>query len=334
MNWYLLLLFLCLCALISSLLLTRIMVSVMAKFDIVDRPSNRRVHNIVTPRGAGIGFVLILSVLMPLFEYFSFDTISNSERILQIFLPIALVSFWDDIYNVMIPIRLLVHILCSALAVMWVIHPDRLFHYEIPGNLDLAIGAFALLTFVNIYNFLDGIDGITAVQSIQLSVTILILCYLRSDVVPEVGLISALASIVLGWSLGFLYFNWQPAKIFLGDVGSIGLGFILGICLLKVATTGERLFASCVIASLYYIADGGLTILIRILKREKIWQPHLQHFFQKAVKRDKSHKKVVIRIMKCNFLLMLLAINCLYYPIVSIIFAILVVIVTLITSII
>lgn len=330
MSWYILLLLLFCCSIISSLILTKILVFILNKLAIVDKPSYRRVHSDITPRGAGIGFVIILSTLMLIFEFFVFNNIYHSERILQLFMPIALVSFWDDVSNISISLRLLIYILYSILAIMWIMHPDRLFHYEIPKNLDLAIAAFALLTFVNIYNFLDGIDGITAIQTIHLSITIIVICYLRSDVIPEIGLIVTLSTITLGWSFGFIYFNWQPAKIFLGDVGSISVGFILGICLLKIATAGERLFASCVIASLYYIADGGLTIITRLVKGEKIWQPHLQHFFQKAVKRGLSHKQVVIRIMKCNFLLMLLSIYCLYYPIVSIIFAIITVMVTLI----
>jgi UDP-N-acetylmuramyl pentapeptide phosphotransferase/UDP-N-acetylglucosamine-1-phosphate transferase len=143
-----------------------------------------------------------------------------------------------------------------------------------------------------------------------------------------------IATIILGWSMGFIYFNWLPAQIFLGDVGSIGIGFLLGVCLLIIASASAKLFAACVIAALYYVADGGMTILIRLVKGERIWEPHLQHFFQKAVRKGDSHKKVVKRIMKCNILLMLFAVNALYYPVLSIIAAILIVMVTLIRSVI
>jgi UDP-N-acetylmuramyl pentapeptide phosphotransferase/UDP-N-acetylglucosamine-1-phosphate transferase len=85
-----------------------------------------------------------------------------------------------------------------------------------------------------------------------------------------------------------------------------------------------------VIAALYYIADGGITILIRLVKGEKIWMPHLQHFFQRAVQKGLSHKEVVKRIMQCNAILMLFSINALFYPVMSIICAMLVVMVTLI----
>lgn len=321
-------------AMICSFILTRILVSIMPKLGIVDIPSKRRAHEQATPRGGGLAFILIFSIALPVFEYIMRGTYSGSADILQIFLPISLISFWDDVSHVMVPMRLFVHVLCASLAVMWLVHPSTILHYEIPMSLDLAIGTFALLTFLNVYNFLDGIDGITVSESIHLSTTILLLCIFRYDIIPNVDIVIMVATIILGWSIGFIYFNWQPAKIFLGDVGSISIGFLLGVCLLTIASANAKLFAACVIAALYYIADGGITILIRLVKGEKIWEPHLQHFFQKAVRKGHSHKKVVQRIMKCNILLMLFAVNALYYPVLSIISAILIVMITLIRSVI
>ena len=317
-------------ATICSFLLTRLLVYVMPKFGIVDIPGARRVHLRKTPRGGGLAFVLIFSVLLPMFEYMIWSSFSSSIELLQIVLPISLVSFWDDVSHVMVTLRLLVHVLCSCLAIIWLVHPSTILHYEIPMSLDLAIGAFALLTFLNVYNFLDGIDGITVSESMHLSCTILLLCVLRYDIIPNVDMIIITATIILGWSVGFIYFNWQPAKIFLGDVGSVSLGFLLGICLLTIASASAKLFAACVIAALYYVADGGMTILIRLVKGERIWEPHLQHFFQKAVQGGKSHRFVVRSIVKCNIVLMLLAANALYYPVISIICAIIVVMITLI----
>ena len=319
---------------ICSFILTRILIYIMPKLGIVDIPSKRRSHKQETPRGGGLSFIFIFSISLPIFEYMMRGTYSASMNILQIFLPISLISFWDDVSHVSVPVRLFMHILCALLAVMWLVHPSTILHYEIPMSLDLAIGAFALLTFLNVYNFLDGIDGITVSESIHLSCTILLLCIFRYDIIPNVDIIIMIATIILGWSMGFIYFNWQPAQIFLGDVGSISIGFLIGVCLLIIASASAKLFAACVIAALYYVADGGMTILIRLVKGERIWEPHLQHFFQKAVRKGDSHKKVVKRIMKCNILLMLFAVNALYYPVLSIIAAILIVMVTLIRSVI
>jgi UDP-N-acetylmuramyl pentapeptide phosphotransferase/UDP-N-acetylglucosamine-1-phosphate transferase len=302
----------------------------MPKLGIVDVPSARRAHARPTPRGGGVSFVIIFSVIFPIFEYWVSGEYSLSVKLLQVLLPLSVISFLDDVSHVMIPLRLVVHAVCACFAVMWLVHPNNILHYEIPNWLDLVIGTFALITFLNVYNFLDGIDGITVSESIHLSITILLLCILRHDIIPNVNNIMAIATIIFGWSMGFIFFNWQPAKIFLGDVGSISIGFVLGICLLMVASASARLFMSCVIASLYYIADGGMTILIRLVKGERIWEPHLKHFFQKAVRSGKSHRYVVMRITKCNILLMLFALNALYYPVVSAICAILVVMVTVI----
>lgn len=325
---------LCLTSFFISLLLTKNLIFLLKQYGMIDFPDARRSHTTVTPRGGGLAFVIIFALLFPLFEYYSSKEINNSVEILQIFLPIAIVSFWDDIFHVQIPIRLIVHILCSVLAVMWLIHPTLILQSQLPIYLDLMIGAFALLAFLNIYNFLDGIDGLTASETIYLSITILTLCFLNYGIIPKAKIVIAICVITLGWAFGFLYFNWQPAKIFIGDVGSVSIGFLLGFCLLTVAATNTELFLACIIAPLYYIADGGLTILIRMLKGEKIWEPHLQHFFHKSVSKGRSHKQVVKGIMKCNFWLMIFSISSLYYPILSFIGAITVVMITLIRSVI
>jgi UDP-N-acetylmuramyl pentapeptide phosphotransferase/UDP-N-acetylglucosamine-1-phosphate transferase len=330
MNYFLLLTLLILLSFLLSVILVKALIIIMPKFDIVDRPGNRRAHSKITPRAGGLAFVITFFLLLPIFEQYTFGTLYNSINILQIFAPIALVSFWDDVSDIPVVFRLFIHILCACLAIMWLIHPYKVLHSELPLMVDLVIGAFALLTFLNVYNFLDGIDGITVSQSIHLSLTILILCFIKSDIIPNIWAIMNISCIILGWSCGFILFNWQPAKIFPGDVGSISLGFLLGICLLTVASGSERLFASCVIASLYYIADGGMTLLIRLVNGEKIWQPHLQHFFQKAVKNGLSHKQVVTRIIECNFILMLLAIGALSYPVICVILGLFTVAVTLI----
>ena len=170
----------------------------------------------------------------------------------------------------------------------------------------------------------------TSVESIHLSITMMILCILKFDTIINVDLIIVIILITLSCSISFLIFNWHPAKIFLGDVGSISLGFLLGFCLLLISASSTNLLIACIIASLYYIGDGGGTILIRLINKEKIWEPHLKHFFQKAVVNGMHTKQIIKRIIICNFLLMLLSINALYYPIISFISALLVIFITLI----
>jgi Fuc2NAc and GlcNAc transferase len=132
-------------------------------------------------------------------------------------------------------------------------------------------------------------------------------------------------AIILGWAVAFLAFNWSPAKIFLGDVGSISLGFLFGICMLLMSMGSIKLLIATIIINLYYIADAGITILIRFFSGEKVWEPHLKHFFQRAVQRGLSHKAVVSRIVICNIALMLLGVYALHAPIISVILSIFVV---------
>ncbi|WP_342267414.1 UDP-phosphate alpha-N-acetylglucosaminyltransferase [Candidatus Tisiphia endosymbiont of Empis tessellata] len=322
--------FLFLLSFIATSFLTWLLISSLPSFGVVDIPDPRRVHSRITPRGGGLAIVIVVIIALIAYEYFSTKTLINSIKIVPLLLIISSISFLDDLISIPIFVRLIFHIICSTIAIFLFLFPVVLFHHELPLYIDFMLSIIGLIVFLNIYNFLDGIDGISGAESIHLSITILILCYLKSDIIININFIIVLNIIILACSIGFLIFNWHPAKIFLGDVGSISLGFLLGLCLLLISASSVHLFVASSIASLYYLADGGLTILIRLVNKEKIWQPHLKHFFQKAVRNGKSHKEVVSRIIICNILLMVLSIISLYFPLLSIIFAILVVMVTII----
>ncbi|WP_341749370.1 UDP-phosphate alpha-N-acetylglucosaminyltransferase [Candidatus Tisiphia endosymbiont of Sialis lutaria] len=322
--------FLFLLSFIATSFFTWLLIFNLPSFGMVDIPDPRRVHNRITPRGGGIAIVIVVIVGLISYEYFTTKALINSIKILPLLLIISTISFLDDLISVPVFIRLIIHIICSTISIVFFLSPALLFHHELPLYIDFVLSIIYLTTFLNIYNFLDGIDGISGAESIHLSITILILCYLKYDTIINTNFIIILNIIILGCSIGFLIFNWHPAKIFIGDVGSISLGFLLGLCLLLISASSIDLFIASSIASLYYMTDGGLTILIRLLNKEKIWQPHLKHFFQKAVKNGKSHREVVCKIIICNILLMVLSITSLHFPLVSTIFAVLVVMVTII----
>lgn len=311
---------------IATAILTYILTKYFAAIGLVDVPSNRRSHDKVTPRGGGLAIVIVVMIALSSFEYITSGLLINSIKILPLLFIIAFVSFLDDLKPVPVLIRLIVHLICSAFAVF--LFSPLNFTTPILTYIVFTALVVALSGFVNIYNFMDGIDGMSCVESIHLSSSILILCLLQFQVLVNPYFIVNISIIILGCSIGFLIFNWNPAKIFLGDVGSISLGFLLGLCLLLLAITNANLFIACFIASLYYVTDAVLTILIRLINKEKIWQPHLKHFFQKAVKKGKSYKKVVSIIAICNVFLMILSVFSLYFPIISLILALSVIILT------
>jgi UDP-N-acetylmuramyl pentapeptide phosphotransferase/UDP-N-acetylglucosamine-1-phosphate transferase len=121
-----------------------------------------------------------------------------------------------------------------------------------------------------------------------------------------------LTLILTGVCLGFLAYNWHPAKIFLGDIGSVPLGFLIGFCLITLAVKGYLIAA--LILPLYYFADSGITLGKRTMRGEKIWQAHRQHFYQKAALGVERHDKVVLWIIFANIGLISTALWAVSYP--------------------
>ena len=124
--------------------------------------------------------------------------------------------------------------------------------------------------------------------------------------------------------MAFLKYNTHPAKLFLGDVGSISLGFVLGYCFMLLCLADYRLIIPSIIANLYYFADGAGTLFMRFIKGEKFWLPHLNHCFQKAIQQGMKPPKVMSYIIRCNILLATLAISSLHYPALSLLLAVIV----------
>ncbi|MDX2049592.1 MAG: glycosyltransferase family 4 protein [Rickettsiaceae bacterium] len=294
---------------------------ILRKCGIVDVPSSRRAHLRPTIRGGGISLVIAFVITLIFISCNSHGRIIPAAIVNPV-LMVSVVSFWDDVVGISVVNRLVVHFVSSYLCVSFFISPYLIFRGELHPLLDMTLCVIALVSFINIYNFLDGIDGISAMQSIHLSITAIVLCILRDKVIINVDTVFYVSSILLGCSLGFLLFNWNPAIIFMGDVGSTFLGMLHGLNLLIIASSSERLFLASTIASLYYIADGGLTILIRLMRGEKIWLPHLNHFFQQAARKGMSHAEIVTKISVCNIILLALAVLSIYTPHVAIVLSV------------
>ena len=180
--------------------------------------------------------------------------------------------------------------------------PDHaVFQGLLPLVPDRLLAGIAWLWFVNLFNFMDGIDGISGVEAASIGVGLALALRLSGDGSP-------LALYALGLAataLGFLAWNWQPARIFLGDVGSVGLGYLLGWLLLAAAAAG--FWAPALILPLYYLADATLTLGRRAVRGEPVWQAHRQHFYQQAARRFASHAAVSLWLIALNLALIALA---------------------------
>lgn len=305
-------------------LLTRMLITTLPKIGLVDVPTERKQHKKNVPRGGGIAPIIAFSIGFLLIDHFWFQDIYTFKIILPLW-AIGLISIYDDIGHVNVLMRLALHLMVASYIVYTFLFPRLLFHGELPRTIDFIMTIIVYAGFMNIYNFMDGMDGMTVSQSAHLSITILIITYLRYDVIIHADLVCAIALLVLACSMAFAIYNWHPAHIFLGDVGSVMFGLLLGFALMLIAASAERLFVSSVIASMYYLSDGGMTLLIRALSGERVWEPHLKHFFQQAIRKRMPQRKIIWEILLCNYWLMVLAIGALFYPVISLALAILIV---------
>lgn len=268
--------------------------------DVLAQPNERSNHTTATPVGGGIA--IIASILC--FQY----VIATPATLLTTALGLAIISFIDDRHGVDIRWRLLIQILAIVLlflpnGIVATQFDGLVFQGLLPPLYDHLAAAFAMLVFINIFNFMDGIDGMAASETIAIGGGIFLMSFFIE------GLrVNGLDGIILaGAAAGFLFLNWHPAKLFMGDVGSVPLGFLLGFFLITLAAEGH--WAAALILPAYYLVDGLLTLIRRTLMGEKIWEAHSKHAYQLAVRGGYNHDWVVVRVISLNIILIALAIT-------------------------
>jgi UDP-N-acetylmuramyl pentapeptide phosphotransferase/UDP-N-acetylglucosamine-1-phosphate transferase len=298
---YLLLLALAAASLMVAWAATGAVTSWLARRAILDHPSPRGSHDRPTPRGGGLGLLAGLAVgwggslvLLP-----GADPI-QSGAVLAGIVGLAALSFVDDLRGLPVALRLA----AQAVAVGGVLAalPDDALVFQgwLPTAADRLLTGLAWLWFVNLFNFMDGIDGISGVEAASIGAGGALVAWLvGSFAAVGLGLTAAAAA------LGFLVWNWHPARVFLGDVGSIPLGFALGWLMIGAALDGA--WAVAVILPAYYWTDATLTLLLRLGRGEAVWRPHRGHFYQHAVQHGMSHADVARQLLSANLALIALA---------------------------
>jgi UDP-N-acetylmuramyl pentapeptide phosphotransferase/UDP-N-acetylglucosamine-1-phosphate transferase len=247
---------------------------VLRRKNILDHPNERSSHIDATPRGGGL---VVIAVLAATWIWIDFST--PTMIIATIAVMIAVVSWVDDLRGLSALFRLLVQIAAVSITLWFAPFSGEVFQGLLPHSVDIVLSALAWLWFINLFNFMDGIDGISGVEALIIGLGVLIIA---ND--PTLPL---MAAAVCGVAAGFLVWNWHPAKIFLGDVGSAPLGYMLGWMLLSLAASGY--WAAALILPGYYLADATIILIRRALRGERIWDAHKQHFYQKPVQLGRSH---------------------------------------------
>jgi UDP-N-acetylmuramyl pentapeptide phosphotransferase/UDP-N-acetylglucosamine-1-phosphate transferase len=222
-------------------------------------------------------------------------------------LAMACVGAIDDIRPLPIVPRLLLQSLIVA-AVIYSLPKELRIVPVVPWSLERLILLLGGLWFVNLVNFMDGIDWMTAAEVIPLTATFALLG--AAHAVPSYG---AFLAVALGGAVvGFAFFNRPIARVFLGDVGSLPIGLLLGWLLVLLAANGH--LAAATLMPLYYLADATVTLLRRLIRSEPVWQAHRTHFYQFATERGFSVREIVAYVFLLNIFLCGLATVTIFVP--------------------
>lgn len=263
----------------------------------------RSSHRQPTPQGGGIAVIAATIAVAAGAAAAGFLGASGPTALGLVFAAtalIALVGAIDDIRTIEVVPRLLLQALAVALMLASLPAELRIVP-ALPWWLERALLLFGCLWIVNLTNFMDGIDWMTAAEFIPVTLGIAVIGLLAP--LPAEPVIVAMA--LCGGLLGFAPFNRPVARLFLGDVGSLPLGLLLAWLLVLLA--GSSHLAAAIILPLYYLADATLTLLRRIANREPIWQAHRTHFYQCATDRGWSVIEIVQRVFGVNVALAALA---------------------------
>ncbi len=291
-------------ALLASALLTGLVRKLAMSHGVLDIPNERSSHKEATPRGGG--FAIVLATVAALGAAAALGRL-HADLLASLTgggLAVAAVGFMDDRGGVPPGIRLAVH-LCAALwAVWWLggLPPLRVGSHVIQlGWVGYPVAVLAIAWTLNLFNFMDGIDGIAASEAVFVvgAAAFLTLCGSGSSGV------SAVALALGGACIGFLLWNWPPAKIFMGDVGSGYLGYVIGVLALAAAREDPTALWAWLILGGVFFVDATVTLFRRLLRGDRIYEAHRSHAYQWLARRWKSHKSVTIATTAVNVLWLL-----------------------------
>jgi Fuc2NAc and GlcNAc transferase len=304
---------------IISFLLTFFVKEIVRKKGFLDKPNNRSAHKIPTPTLGGIA--IVLSFLLGICTMFYAATIPN-----DLFIPIilgggllAIISLFDDIQPIAVKYRITLHILVAVLTVYW-LNPNLFFEwfdYHLGfGYFSAILSVIIIIIAINTVNFMDGIDGLVSLEVIFVASTITLLLMQQNNIV-EARYFALLVAIMLG----FLFWNFSPAKIFMGDVGSIFLGFLLAVLMIVTINNKDISMWTWLILLAVFWVDVVFVLIVRLLTKQKIFKAHKTHCYQKVTQffemkknRTFAHRTTVVLITLINILwLFPLAIVSQYY---------------------
>ncbi|MGS1008447.1 MraY family glycosyltransferase [Achromobacter anxifer] len=269
---------------VVAVLATRASIAWAHHRNILDQPNHRSSHSRPTPRGGGIGVVAACIVGVAGAAALGYLSPAAAGA-LACGLPIAIIGYLDDRHSLSARSRLLVQV-ASAAAALWFLSPLpalTIFGVTLPVGATLALYLIGIVWMTNLYNFMDGIDGIAAAQAIAIG-----LCW-----AIVAGPAAAVAALVLALAAaGFLVYNRPPAKVFMGDVGSAFCGFFIAVAALQMEGATQHGLLLWLLPAGPFILDATMTLLVRVTRRQRPSEAHRSHAYQILSRKLRAHGPV------------------------------------------
>ena len=285
---------------VASAVATRQLIVNSHRFSKMDIPNERSSHITPTPRGGGIAFVAasLIGFLLLLLN----DDLNGTELLALCCAGsiVAIAGHLDDRQKISgATVRLVLHAISAVILIVGVGIPSELAIFERTVNTGLVgsiLGVVYLVWLLNLFNFMDGTDGIAASEAIFV---VLAGAFLNFHVISDAN--HSVAAVVLAAStFGFILYNWSPAKIFMGDVGSGFLGIVIGGLSLIAANQDPELLWVWIILLAVFVSDATVTLIRRLLRKQKPHVAHRSHAYQHLAIRLNSHAKVALLVLAVN----------------------------------
>lgn len=314
-------------AFLSSLALTAWARQQALRKAILDIPNERSSHTIPTPRGGGFGFVVVFYIgLVVLWLTHQID--ARLALALCGGVPLAYVGHLDDKHGLSARWRFGVQLLVAIWGVAWLggvpVFDWGCGQWPVPV-IGSILAVIATVWLINLYNFMDGIDGIAGLEGIfVLGTAGVVMAYVGSPLAGVAGLL------VAGLA-GFLVWNWPPAKIFMGDIGSGFIGYIIALLLFSSNNAHTLPIPFWIIVLALFMFDAFYTLMARLLRKEKVYEAHREHAYQRLVQKGFKHWQVTVGEGVVNILLAL-PLALLYLTATRVEYALLIIAITVVLS--
>lgn len=286
---------------ITSIFITLLILKISIKNNLFDIPNSRSSHTIPKPKGGGIAIIIPLATTVLILFSNEMISVEITKSIVIGLILITVIGLIDDYYNLSASIRIMAYLVGSGFSLHFIgglefiSINENTFHL---GNIGYFLGVIFLVWLTNLYNFMDGTDGFAATQTISVSIFCFFLFFL-SENLPFYIIMLCIAST----TIGFLYWNWAPAKIFMGDVGSCTIGFLFGLFCIYTENEGIISISVWTILLAPFIADATFTLIKRIINRERWYEAHNSHAYQKLYQHGFSHNQLALGLFAANIFL-------------------------------